>query len=68
MHNIDNNERLTKQLKLDSNLIYDNITIHENGKISMPPTENFTDRIYSILASVERKKNISKKEFLLIQS
>lgn len=55
MHNMDNNEKLTKQLKLDGNLIYDNITIHENGKISMSPTENFADKIYSTLASVERK-------------
>ena len=40
----------------DANLIIDNITVEENGKISMLPTEDFVNKFNSILYYVERKK------------
>ena len=53
---INNNNKLNKSLNYDKKLVYDNITIQENGKISMPPTEDFVNKFYNIISSVERKE------------
>lgn len=55
-NNIKNSKILTKTLKLDDNLTYDDIIIEENGKISMHPTENFVEKFNEIIGFVERKK------------
>lgn len=52
---IDDKE-LDKSIEFDEKLVYDDIIIQENGKISMPPTEDFMNKFYKILASVERKE------------
>lgn len=40
---------------LSDNLIFDDITIEENGKISMPPTDDFVEKFNNVLSCVERK-------------
>lgn len=52
---IDHNKKLTKKAKLDKNIYYDDITIEENGKISMPPTKDFENKFLEIIQTIERK-------------
>lgn len=54
--NIEKRENLDKKVILDEKLVYDDIVIEENGKISMPPTDDFVNKFNSILGSVERKE------------
>ena len=54
--NIIENTKLGEESKLNSKTInYENITIEDNGKISMPETNDFIDKFNKILPSIERK-------------
>lgn len=54
--NIIENTKLGEESKLNSKTInYDDITIEDNGKISMPETNDFIDKFNKILPSIERK-------------
>lgn len=55
-NNINKQEKLTKTVTLNKNLTYDDVTIEKNGKISMPPTDDFINKFNTILGSVERKE------------
>ena len=50
-----NNKELNKSLKYDEKIVYDDIIIEENGKISMLPTEDFINKFNNILCCIERK-------------
>lgn len=54
--NILKREKLDKKVTFEDDLIYDDITIRENGKISMPPTDDFVNKFNEVIACVERKK------------
>ena len=53
--NLENRSHLNGLLKFEDNLYYDDITIHENGKISMNPTDEFVEKFYQILGCIQRK-------------
>ena len=54
--NIIENTKLGEESKLNSKTInYEDITIEDNGKISMPETNDFIDKFNKILPSIERK-------------
>ncbi len=50
-----NDKELDKSLKYDEKIVYDDMTIEENGKISMLPTEDFVNKLNDILRHIERK-------------
>lgn len=54
--NIKENKNLENEAKIENNYItYENITIENNGKISMPKTNQFNDKFNEVLPAVERK-------------
>ena len=52
---IESKKTLTEKTKLNDKLIYDDIIIEENGKISIPPTGDFNNKFNPILSTIERK-------------
>lgn len=54
--NLKKREYLTGEIICGKDLQYDDITIEEDGKIYMPPTEDFTEKFYRVLGSVKRKE------------
>ena len=55
LESIENKSYLDENVSLDDYLSYDDIRIEKNGKVSMPPTDEFTDQFYSILSCIKRK-------------
>ena len=54
--NIKEREYLDGHITKDTHLQYNDITIMENGKISMPPTDKFTEKFNQILSCIQRKE------------
>lgn len=46
---------LTGTIKMDENLHYNDIVIHENGRISMNASDDFVEKFYEILGCIKRK-------------
>jgi len=42
-------------IKLEENLYYNDIKIQKNGKISMPPSNEFVNKFNQILGCIKRK-------------
>lgn len=55
-NNIETKPFLDGTISSSEYLVYDDIKIEENGKISMPPTNEFTNKFYQILSSIKRKE------------
>ncbi len=55
LESIESKSYLDGKVLLDDYLSYDDIRIEKNGKVSMPPTDEFTDKFYSILSCIKRK-------------
>lgn len=55
LESIESKSYLDAKVSLDDYLCYDDIKIEENGKVSMPPCDEFTDKFYSILSCIKRK-------------
>lgn len=53
--NILKRDYLNGTINKDENLHYNDISLHENGKISMNPTDNFVEKFNQILSCVKRK-------------
>lgn len=53
---IENSTLLNKSVKFDINIYYDDIIIHEDGKVSMPPTNEFVNKFNQILSCIKRKE------------
>lgn len=57
---MNNNEKLENDhLSVETQHIkYDDITISENGKISMPENTKFEDKLFKVITSIKRRKEI----------
>ena len=54
--NLETRNHLEEVVKLEDHISYNDITIQDDGKISMDPTDEFVERFYQILGCIQRKK------------